>query len=904
MHTFLPALLTFSLSFGGSLLLSTSAFGSNFTEDNLQVNDILLKRSYTNSARVGDALYLWDNVERARYVDRYLLTAQGEWQFKQRLDVPGMPLSYNSAAAKEIRPQFELTVVGNKAMSHSSLSLNLLDAQGHLLPDPLADNAEYRALFGYKPNSNARAQLVGIANDNVLAWNAESNTLSRWRLNPDNKLELLAKNTLNLAASARLFSNGQHHFLIEHSADGKTRAHRFNLTNLALGNNWEVPANIQTWWVTGLSQLAYVDSMGTTSANIRRLKLGESAQVEPIAGADFASALGLDGQQLYYHNQSAQLCRLDLVSGTTPLCQPSPAEMTDLRSIQRIGQQLLLLGKNAIFLQLASGELQKLQPGATTDDSSFRPGVAVVPQGVVAITDWQLIDDKQKVSKLTPQQGTAPACNGPTLHLQRLNKVLHQGFTHKVVAHHQDCTAIHQISGSATGTEVLLNTQSFTHPDMQFLAYNGNESMLIDKQFVVQVKRNGEPNIKPLTAGGFKAIDAKATTTAWYLINQSTAGNFDLHYVPAGQLNQQPLNIARQATPYFTASNSHLYWLDINANGNIQITTWLQNNGQFQRQSDVVLPELYQPLAGNRVQMDVQNDLLLLWLETKTKPDHSSLLLFNLKNPAQPVFAGAWTNPLDNRENQQPSSPLALDVQGQNIIVQPFATAEVLQIGFPPLVDMSPGIIEQLFVVKEDSNETLKLTLKNAEGMQLNILTKPTKGVASLSGNQLTYQPEVNFHGNDNLVLTLSNIGNSYEFPIKLQVTAVNDAPVLRPITQLSVEKGKTVTGQVSATDVDGDALHYRISKNGTGTVAIAADGTFSYQANAAGEDSFVIEVQDPSGATANLTVTAKVIEAGTTVPPVTPEGGKKSGGSLGWWFALLLLCWRQRLCHSDRSVN
>jgi hypothetical protein len=899
MRTFLPALLSFSLSFGSILFLTTSAFASNISEDNLQINDILLKRSYTNSARVGDALYLWDNIERARYVDRYLLSAQGEWQFKQRLNVPGMPLSYSSAAAKEIRPQLELTVVGNKAMSHSSQSLNLLDAAGHLLPDPLADNTEYRALFGYKPNSNARAQLVGIANDNVLAWNAESNTLSRWRLNTDNKLELLAKNSINLAPSARLFSNGQHHFLIEHAADGKTRAHRFNLTTLELGNNWEVPANIQTWWVTGLSQLAYVDSMGTTSANIRRLKLGETTSVEPVAGADFASALGLDGQQLYYHNQSGQLCRLDLVSGSSALCQPSPAEITGLRSIQRIGQQLLLLGKNAVFLQLASGELQKLQPGASTTASSFRPGVAVVPQGIVAITDWQLIDDKKNVSRLTPQQGAAAACIGPALHSQLLDKVIHQGNTHKVVAHHQDCTAIHQINGSATGTEVVMNTQSFAHPDMQFLAYNGNESMLIDKQFVVQVKRNGESGIQPLTSSGFKAIDAKATTTAWYLINQNTAGLFDLHYVAAGQLGQQPLNIARQASRYFTASDSHLYWLDINANGKIQIITWLQNNGQFQRQSDVLLPEIYQPQAGNRVQMEIQNDILLLWLETKTTPDHSSLLLFNLKNPAQPVFAGAWTNPLDNRENQHPSSPVALDVQEQNVIVQPFATAEILQIGFQPLLDLSPGIIEQLFVVKEDSNETLKLTLKNADSMQLTLLTKPTKGAASLNGNLLTYQPETNFHGNDSLVLKLSNSGNSYEFPIKLQVTAVNDAPVLQPVAALSVEKGKTVSGQAFATDVDGDALQYRISKNGSGTVTIAADGKFSYQANTAGEDTFVIEVQEPSGAKANLTVTAKVTDEGTTVPPATPDSGKKSGGSLGWWFALLLLCWRQRRYHS-----
>ncbi|MBU1436885.1 MAG: hypothetical protein KKF79_05925 [Gammaproteobacteria bacterium] len=896
MRTLIPALLSISLGCGCSMFFSPVAFASDFNEESLTLDNILLKRSYTNSARVGDALYLWDNVERARYVDRYFLSPQGELQFKQRLSLPGMPLVYSSTADADVRPQFELTVVGNKAMSHSTNRLNLLDAEGHLLPDPLGDNAEYRALFGYSANSQNKAQFVGMANDSVLAWHADSKTLSRWRLNADNKLELLVKKTLDLAAFPQLVSNGSHHFLIEQSADGKTRAHRFNLFNLELGKSWEVPADVKTWWAAGLSLLTYVDSLDTPSANIRRLKLGATAIIETIPDADFSAALGRNGQQLYYRNQSGQMCQLNLVNGPSPSCMASPTEIIDLTSVQSIGQQLLLLGKNAVFLQRTSGVLQQLQPSVSSRSASFRPGIAVVPQGVVTINNWQLIDELQKVSTLVPQQGTATTCNTPTLN----SSVSHHGDTHSVVAHHQNCTAIHQINSSDTSTDVILNTHSFNHPQMQLLAYNGNESMLIDAQSVVHVKRNDEATIKPLTTTAFKASAAQASATGWYFTNQATEGRTDLHYLAVGQVNQEPLKIAQQATPHFAASDSHLYWLDSNANSQMQIASWRNNSGNFQHQADVVLPEQYQPKTDSPVQMEVRNGFLLLWLDTNTNPDHRSLLLFDVKSPDQPVFIGAWTNPLDNKENNTQSSRISVDVQGQNIILQPFATAEVLQIGIPAQVDLTPRIIEQLFVVKEDSHETLTLTLQNADEMQLSILTPPTKGSASLTGNHLKYQPEANFHGSDSLVLMLSQGDASYEFPIKLDVTEVNDKPVIAPITELTVENGKTISGKAVATDIDSDKLVYRISETGSGVVSIAEDGQFTYQAKVPGADTFVIEVQDNQGAKASVRVSV-------TVAPITPDtpstpstsstvkNSKKSGGSLAWGFSALVLVWRLR---------
>jgi hypothetical protein len=536
-----------------------------------------------------------------------------------------------------------------------------------------------------------------------------------------------------------------------------------------------------------------------------------------------------------------------------------------------------------------------LQPSATPRVGALRGGIASVPQGILTANEWQLIDDKQKFTKITPQQGPATPCNTRALADMALDRVVLQGNQHSVLVHHYECTAIHQINSSASNTEVVLDSHSFTHPMLTFLDYNGTESLLRDNQSVVYVKRNGEQTIKPLTDTGFKASSAKASNTGWYFGRATTAAEtrFELHYSATGKLNQPPLKISEQATPYFAVSDSHLYGLDKNANGEIQITTWLNNKEQFQHQTDVVLPERYQPAAGQPIQLDIRNNMLLLWLVRKVTPEHRALLAFDLKNPDQPTFTGAWTDPLDNQTAQ-----IAVDIRGQHILLQPYGTAEVLQIGLTPVVDLKPRIIEQQFVVKEDSNENLPLTLQNATGMQLSILTKPTKGNASLSGNQLRYQPEANFNGEDSLVLSLSSASASYEFPIKLQITPVNDKPVLAPIADLTVENGKTISGTAVATDIDSAKLYYRISEASGGTVTITEDGKFTYLAKEVGIESFVIEVQDDQGAKDNVKVTVTVTKAGTAVPPViTPEQGKKSGGSLGYWCLALLIYYRQRLC-------
>src|SRR5690606_7478480 len=89
-------------------------------------------------------------------------------------------------------------------------------------------------------------------------------------------------------------------------------------------------------------------------------------------------------------------------------------------------------------------------------------------------------------------------------------------------------------------------------------------------------------------------------------------------------------------------------------------------------------------------------------------------------------------------------------------------------------------------------------------------------------------------------------------------ITPVNDVPVAANLL-LITDEDIAVSGQVIASDVDGDSLGYSVSTNPTnGTVILnAATGAFVYTPNANynGSDSFVVTVSDGKGGVATSTV-------------------------------------------------
>jgi large repetitive protein len=145
--------------------------------------------------------------------------------------------------------------------------------------------------------------------------------------------------------------------------------------------------------------------------------------------------------------------------------------------------------------------------------------------------------------------------------------------------------------------------------------------------------------------------------------------------------------------------------------------------------------------------------------------------------------------------------------------------------------------------------------------------TNPVHGTVVVAGNKLslTYEPDLNYHGPDSFIYTLSDgHGGSDTATVTVTVTSVNDDPVPDADSISVVEDALPTTVAVLAgdTDVDLDVLVIQTTSDPThGIVVVALDDlTLSYKPdlNYFGSDTFTYTVSDGQ-ATAVGTVSVTV---------------------------------------------
>ena len=145
-------------------------------------------------------------------------------------------------------------------------------------------------------------------------------------------------------------------------------------------------------------------------------------------------------------------------------------------------------------------------------------------------------------------------------------------------------------------------------------------------------------------------------------------------------------------------------------------------------------------------------------------------------------------------------------------------------------------------------------------------LAGPAHGSLALNAStgQYTYTPTANFNGADSFQVAIQDrFGATALQTVLVGVAAVNDAPVTNATAAASTDEDTAITGQVVASDIDGDTLGYAVAQGpSNGTLSLnASTGQYTYTptANFNGSDSFQVVVADPSGATTVQTITVGV---------------------------------------------
>ncbi|HIF9315456.1 TPA: Ig-like domain-containing protein, partial [Photobacterium damselae] len=165
----------------------------------------------------------------------------------------------------------------------------------------------------------------------------------------------------------------------------------------------------------------------------------------------------------------------------------------------------------------------------------------------------------------------------------------------------------------------------------------------------------------------------------------------------------------------------------------------------------------------------------------------------------------------------------------------------------------------------EDTAVTGQLTATDVDGDNLTFKpgSDPTNGSVTVnSDGSWEYVPNTDFNGEDSFTVVVDDgNGGTDTITVTVNVTPVNDAPVGEDVSAETQEE-TAVTGQLTATDVDGDNLTFKPGSNPeNGSVTINADGSWEYVPNPDfnGEDSFTVVVDDGNGGTDTITVTVNV---------------------------------------------
>lgn len=167
------------------------------------------------------------------------------------------------------------------------------------------------------------------------------------------------------------------------------------------------------------------------------------------------------------------------------------------------------------------------------------------------------------------------------------------------------------------------------------------------------------------------------------------------------------------------------------------------------------------------------------------------------------------------------------------------------------VVNTSPVPESTTVTLDEDTTATIRLEATDPQGDTLTytITNQPQHGtLGTLTGNVVSYTPSPNYAGDDAISFTVSD-GEIVSTPatVSLIITPRNDRPLAQDATA-ELEEDTPVEISLSATDIDGDTLTYRVlakPKHGTLSTLIDNLTTYTPDANYSGSDTFSFVAND-----------------------------------------------------------
>ncbi|MEO7369627.1 MAG: Ig-like domain-containing protein, partial [Ilumatobacteraceae bacterium] len=190
---------------------------------------------------------------------------------------------------------------------------------------------------------------------------------------------------------------------------------------------------------------------------------------------------------------------------------------------------------------------------------------------------------------------------------------------------------------------------------------------------------------------------------------------------------------------------------------------------------------------------------------------------------------------------------------------------------FGPVANTAPTATPQNITTPEDA--TLPIVLgatdpNSTDTLTFAVVSQPTHGALTGPIPNLIYTPEANYNGTDSFTFKANDgTADSAAATINITITPVNDPPVAAPVS-VSTNRDTSAIVQLSATDVDGDALTFVIvdqplhgALSGSGSTR-----TYTPATGYAGPDSFTYKASD--GLVDSNLATVSITVVATNRPP------------------------------------
>ena len=241
-----------------------------------------------------------------------------------------------------------------------------------------------------------------------------------------------------------------------------------------------------------------------------------------------------------------------------------------------------------------------------------------------------------------------------------------------------------------------------------------------------------------------------------------------------------------------------------------------------------------QPLTGTLVGSDIDGDKLSYRVAVEPK-----------RGSVKVDGSGAFTyTPWQNAHGEDSFSFAVSD--GKLAGTAP-VTLKVAPVDDPPAFVGAPPTVRGL----EDSPATARLGARDLDGDALGfrVSRAPTHGEASVDAQGLLrFTPAAHWFGDDSLEVEVAAGGASARVELAVQVAPVNDAPLATAASHEGVED-QVLGGSVGGTDLDGEALSYRVvSEPKRGSVKLdEKTGAFRYTPwkDLHGDDAFGFAASD-----------------------------------------------------------